>query len=672
MKYTLKHQIQKTVFAMLALAFLLSCFTCLLNIQPANAETVSATFNAATSDAFLTATNEIYNTAWTDTSGAVTASGNELIIGQTYTDNPYVPPYLWYDIYRSALLFDTSSIPDGATITSAVLSLYVVSASGFSVHVRYSSTMPSNPVASNDYNKASYSLEAGNAALTGTSAYCNITMYTPIVSHTGLTRMILMSGNDVSGVAPSGNDYIIVESAESGYGAKLYVTYTTGSAVTVTSDPAIGASYTVNGSSYDTPNVLSLETETWPFVAEESLTYGGSAFLFDYWLVNDTLQYNTSSVNLDISGPTTIEIHYTEYSNVLWFYGPYDEETGLLLNENVTVTVHHSYNATADYSFAVNGSDVYPATLPILYVTYTFSDNSTREYWVDPSETASSFYIFKGNSTNSYVINFLDYTGLLDTYPYVTAQAYINGSLFTVEKRRVDEQNSVLMNLIEGELYQISIGNEDYTYVYGDVLCTSTLGIQLTLRGADFPKETLLMYPYLTLYALRDYDTNSIYFYYNDSKADTTSVNIVFSDAVGTVVYNQTYVANTITLNWTSATATTAYQLNVIVTHGEYGTVEWSQYFIGSNGEGTALFDLSFLGNWSINMTYLIPAILILFAAACFSAINAEVGALLSVIVAIILTWIGWIPIPAGFLVAGFALAVLMALLYNKRRTGYY
>lgn len=655
---------------MLALAFLLSCFTCIFNISPANAASVTATFDA--SDAFLTATDEVYNTAWTATSGSVTSSGSELIIGQDYTVDYYVPPYSWYDIYRSALLFDTSSIPDGATINSVTLSLYTVSANNFYVAVKYSSTRPSNPVASTDYNKAYYSTQAGSGYITATNAYYNISLYSTFVSTTGLSRMILQSYDDAIGTPPTENSYIICRSSESGYGAKLYVTYTTGSTVSMSSDPAIGATYTVNGSTYTTPNTLSLESGSVPFVADESIIYGGSAYLFAHWLVNGTLQYNTSSINLDITGATTIAIHYTEYSNVLWFYGPYDEETGLLLNENVTVTVHHSYNATADYSFIVNGTDVYPATLPVLYLTYTFEDSSTREYWIDPSETVSNFYIFKGNNTNSYVINFLDYTGLLETYPYVTAQAYINGSLFTVEKRRIDAQNSIMMNLIEGELYQLSIGNEDYTYVYGDVLCTSTLGIQLTLRGTDFPKETLLMYPYLTVYALRDYDTNSIYFFYNDTKEATTSVNIVFTDAVGTVAYNQTYVANTIVLNWTSATATTSYQLNVVITHSEYGEIEWNQYFVGSSGEATALFSLSFLGDWSINMTYLIPAILILFAAMCFSAINAEVGAILSVIAAIILTWIGWIPIPAGFLVAGFALAVLMALVYNKRRTGYY
>jgi hypothetical protein len=61
-----------------------------------------------------------------------------------------------------------------------------------------------------------------------------------------------------------------------------------------------------------------------------------------------------------------------------------------------------------------------------------------------------------------------------------------------------------------------------------------------------------------------------------------------------------------------------------------------------------------------------------LFAAGCFSALNAEVGAIMLVIVAIILTWMGWIPIPGGALVAGLFLAVLMGLVYSKRRVMIY
>jgi hypothetical protein len=191
----------------------------------------------------------------------------------------------------------------------------------------------------------------------------------------------------------------------------------------------------------------------------------------------------------------------------------------------------------------------------------------------------------------------------------------------------------------------------------------------LYLKGVDFPKETLLMYKYVTLYATRDYATNSIIFVYNDTKLLTNTVTVTFTDLDGNVAYTNVFHDNSLNLNWTAAYNYTSYQLTVTVDHEDYGLFDWKQFMPNTNGESAAMFDLSFLGDWSFDLTYLFPAILILFAAGCFSALNAEVGAVVMVIVAVILSWMGWIPIPVGSLVAGFALAILMALVYNKRRS---
>jgi len=441
----------------------------------------------------------------------------------------------------------------------------------------------------------------------------------------------------------------------------------------VTSTPEIGADITVNGTDYPTPAYFSLSNGNHTFTAESSKVYNVKAYTFDHWLVNDTDSYETEAVTLNITAPTTLEAYYTELSGVFTFYGPYDELTGELLNENVTVTAHYADGTgIADYSFVLNGTWVYPPDYSVQYFEFLFDDNTTRQYWIDPSEIISSLYVFKGTDPTSYVINFLDYTGVLQTYPFVTIKASINGTLFTVEKRKVDELNSIGASLILGEKYQLTIGNEDYNFVYGDMLATATTGVQLILRGVDFPKETLLMFKNVVLYGLRDFSSSSISFYYADALNATTSVEVVFTDSLGTVAYSNTFTADYVNLNWTSAVNATSYQLDVTVTHESYGEFTWSQYFQNEAGDGPAIFDFGFLGTWSFDMTYLFPAILILFVAACFSALNAEVGAVLCVIVAIILTWIGWIPIPIGFLVACLALAILMALVYNKRRASIY
>jgi hypothetical protein len=98
--------------------------------------------------------------------------------------------------------------------------------------------------------------------------------------------------------------------------------------------------------------------------------------------------------------------------------------------------------------------------------------------------------------------------------------------------------------------------------------------------------------------------------------------------------------------------------------------MEWNQIFASESG--TAPFLLSWLGSLDIDTSTLLPALLIIFVAGCFSVLNAHVGAVLTVIVAVILTWLGWISIPVGALVTSMFLAILMALIYAKRRVGSY
>lgn len=464
----------------------------------------------------------------------------------------------------------------------------------------------------------------------------------------------------------------VLTATNTSYAYPIYSVY--GDNVFVSSSPEIGSSLTVDGvSGYSTPSFFSLDNDNHTFLAQSTKVYGSKAYNFTQWIVNGTDDVFDTTLTLNITAPTNITAIYTEYSGLFNFYGPYDELTGELLNENVTVTAHYA-NGTGipDYSFVLNGTWVYPPDYEVQYFEYLFDDGSIRQYWVDPSEVISSLYVFKGNSSavQDYVINFLDYTGVLKTYPFVTAKAYINGSLWAVEKRVADEQGSILVNLINGEKYQLTVGNADVNFVYGDLLMTADVGVQLYLKGVDFPKETLLMYKYVNLYATRDFSTNSILFVYNDTKSLTNSVSLVFTDLAGNVAHEYTALAtDAFQYNWTSAYNWTSYQLVVSIDHEDYGEFDWRQFFPNVNGDSAAMFDFTFLGDWSFDMTYIVPAILLLFAAGCFSALNAEVGAFALSVMAIILTLMGWIPIPAGALVAGFALSILMALVYNKRRS---
>ena len=442
--------------------------------------------------------------------------------------------------------------------------------------------------------------------------------------------------------------------------------------VDVTSEVALPVY--VNGDAQTFNYSFHAQTAQYTFYAEQLKIVGDTYYIFSSWLINGTTPSTSATYTVTIGGDTTIKAEYTSgstsSSSIFLFYGPFSENTGLQLDENVTVTVHYSTADVASESYTFNGTQLVEANgVAVRYFTYTFEDNSTRRYYVDPSEPANSFYIFKGD-TSTYTINFMDYTSILDRYPYVAAQAYVNGTYYSVEKVKVDSANSISMNLVAGETYQFLIGDETYTYVYGDVLATEATTIQLILKGTDFPKETLLMYPYLTLYANRTFTGDSdapIIVRYIDGKGETQNFTVTFTDQNGVVAYSYSTVADDLTVNWGGAADINSYTVSAEIEHTTYGSYTWKQYLQAEGGAPVNL-DLSFLGSWSIDLTYFIPIILIVIVAGCFSAMNAEVGAIVAAILAVILTYMGWIPIAPGLLVTALSLAILMALVYNKRR----
>lgn len=358
---------------------------------------------------------------------------------------------------------------------------------------------------------------------------------------------------------------------------------------------------------------------------------------------------------------------YYEYT----FHGPFDEETGLAIDENVTVFVYrlesHPYE-----SFEFNGTYIYNNTYLIQFFQFNFTDGDTREYWVDPSESSkATIYIFHTNATGytttEYTINFLDTTGILTDYPYITIKRYVNGTLYTVEKRKADAYNSIIANLIMTRTYQIYLGNEETTYVFGDLTMTAQTAIQLVLRSVDFPTDVdwLIMNKYIRIYGYRNFTDGSITINYNDTKEDTTSVFISIRNSSGEV-YNTTLYTNSFSVEWPSAVNGTTYYVEATIHHNSYGNIDWKQVFPATS-DVTPPFSLEFMGDWGFDSSMLLPALLILCVAGCFSKLNAYVGAILMMITALAVAWMGWFPVPASMLVAGFALAFLMAIVAHKR-----
>jgi hypothetical protein len=239
-----------------------------------------------------------YNALWVATTGTVTDTDTLLVIGQHYNVGTAA-----YEMYRSSVYFDTSDIPDDATISSATLKLYGdtdgTATNDFLITAQTgtNSTYPHNPLLTGDYDKSNYS---GNGSATTTvglsvAGYNSITLSATgltWINKTGITKLEIRSDRDIAGVTPTGDEYIFVYAYEQGAGfrpqleivyAAALPTVTTGVANTIlaTSANLTGTITSTGGADVD---IVGFDYGTTSGVYTGNISTGGN-FTGDFYHV---------------------------------------------------------------------------------------------------------------------------------------------------------------------------------------------------------------------------------------------------------------------------------------------------------------------------------------------------------------------------------------------------
>ncbi len=185
--------------------------------------TGSGSYNEAMTGSYnsFQASAGVYNTVHAAASGTTLA---DIKIGQRWV-NPN------YYIFRGFVVFDTSAIPDGATITGAVLHLKGSgdnSDTDFNITIRNGQpAYPTDPLAATDFNFTYYSGTGGTLSTAGFNAAGDNSINLDAtgltwINKTGSTKLALLSSRDISSTSPGGNEFISAAKA----GTYLAVSYT--------------------------------------------------------------------------------------------------------------------------------------------------------------------------------------------------------------------------------------------------------------------------------------------------------------------------------------------------------------------------------------------------------------------------------------------------------------
>ena len=269
----------------------------------------NGTYNATSSSAYSYKNNAVYNTAWTSATDTGRTANSTIIVGQAGGGS--------YTVYRGALYFDTSAIPDGATITSATLKIACnadASDTDFNITITNGQpTYPHDPFVTGDYAKANYADTSGGSLTTSgitLDAYKDIAVNATgltWINLTGTTKLLLRSSRDISGTSPGGFEDVLLYGADNAnYKPKLVVNWTTAASTTLVGTFTAGEhdlSVVSNATTvklYDGANELDSE-------AAVSLTD-----VADDWIIN---QNNAMPYIDEIS-------YYKPYTTLLYHYHP--------------------------------------------------------------------------------------------------------------------------------------------------------------------------------------------------------------------------------------------------------------------------------------------------------------------------------------------------------------
>ncbi len=218
-----------TQLLMLALTLLLASCGRGASLQAA----VDSTIYSSPSDGEVYGQNATYSTARSTAAGC-DATGGTARIGQNLSGGTV------YYVYRAYLDFDTASIPDDAEITSAVLGVCAdtdLSGTDFNVEVyRYAWSEGLCDTTEANYDGAYGASATLEGTLRSTSdgwtaGTCyTMTVATGGISLTGDSKYTLVSSPDVGNLAPAGNQYVFIRTADyAGTGSDpfLLLSYTT-------------------------------------------------------------------------------------------------------------------------------------------------------------------------------------------------------------------------------------------------------------------------------------------------------------------------------------------------------------------------------------------------------------------------------------------------------------
>lgn len=360
------------------------------------------------------------------------------------------------------------------------------------------------------------------------------------------------------------------------------------------------------------------------------------------------------------------QLHITyETSHVYLYrlYGAYDEQGYRDGAINVTF-----YRPTQEsINFTLDGyNDVTSQADTRMVFHFDIGYNESRVFYVGEQEYMDIYVFRPSQPYYTYYFTVIDFVGI--TNGYLETLLNINGTDRIVERWRLDVLNDIPFTLSWGVAYKVRIVCDQGTYLYGIFVAGATNSFTLTVTRNMFPLEATHI-GNITISVNRTV-ANTIQINYTDVADQTAWVYVAIYELRGSViVYTTNNTGNNQQITWSNADNKTDYRAHVVISHAVRGSLSWSYVFPAPETYSNPWAFLNQFGSFPFDLSQLIGIGIVTFVFGSFSSQNAPAGMVVGVIVAILLTAIGFLNISWAWLTVTFAVAIIAALSMQRKRS---
>ena len=328
-----------------------------------------------------------------------------------------------------------------------------------------------------------------------------------------------------------------------------------------------------------------------------------------------------------------------------------------------------------------NGNGTTIVKYPNGTVREVYNENSTetRIYIIEEKQFSRYFrilsqseeiYVFISKpTTRIYEAEIRDYIGLNPEDSSIETILYLNGTTFTVERKPISTTRIPLV-LQQGTVYSIRVKSQTYgVYDFGMIIPgESTILGPFQITALSFPSQVYYTFKYVRFHAYRNESGTGITFMYQDTLMMTNQISLTIKYPNGTVYYTITSEASSLSVT-VPCNRTITYFVEASSQHEKFGTLTWSMVLAGALPTAEFIWEpISILGTFPISTGYIIPLIILFAMIGCFSTLSSSEGTFLTILVACLMWYMGWLPLSYSAVVIMICLAIIYHIYKSKEK----